>query len=81
MIYLVVIFVLLGALLQSHNVMKTIGKGVVLNPLNMKAVFTAMLSAGFYSLLWQLSSKYSYPPLKPSWERSSEWAWSKEFKL
>lgn len=38
MIYIVVIFVLLGALLQSHNVMKTIGEGVVYQPLNMKAV-------------------------------------------
>jgi len=51
MIYLVVIFVLLGALLQSHNVMKTIGEGVVNNPLNMKAVLTAMLSAGIFVTL------------------------------
>ncbi len=48
MIYIVVVFVLLGAILQSHNVMKTIGEGVVTQPLNMRAVLTAMLSAGIF---------------------------------
>ncbi|MFB6290536.1 MAG: anion permease [Candidatus Bipolaricaulia bacterium] len=51
MIYLVAIFVVLGALLQSHNVMKTIGEGVVDNPLNMTAVLTAMLAAGVFVTL------------------------------
>lgn len=48
MVYLVAIFVVLGALLQSHQVMETIGKGVALSPLNMKAVFIAMFSAGVF---------------------------------
>ncbi|MFW6111615.1 MAG: anion permease [Candidatus Bipolaricaulota bacterium] len=48
MIFLVAIFVVLGALLQSHQVMETIGEGVARNPLNMKAVFTAMFSAGIF---------------------------------
>ncbi len=51
MIYLVAIFVVLGALLQSHNVMKTIGEGVVNEPLNLIAVLTAMLSAGVFVTL------------------------------
>ncbi|MFP4136032.1 MAG: inorganic phosphate transporter [Candidatus Acetothermia bacterium] len=51
MVYLVAIFVVLGALLQSQNVMKTIGKGVVTDPLNLMAVLTAMLSAGFFVTL------------------------------
>ncbi len=51
MVYLVAIFVVLGALLQSHNVMKTIGEGVVTNPLNLIAVLTAMLSAGLFVTL------------------------------
>jgi len=48
MIYVVAFFSVLGALLQSHNVMKTIGEGVVHNPLNLTAVLTAMLSAGVF---------------------------------
>ncbi|MBS3740010.1 anion permease [Candidatus Bipolaricaulota bacterium] len=48
MIFLVAIFVVLGALLQSHQVMETIGEGVARNPLNMKAVFVAMFSAGIF---------------------------------
>lgn len=51
MVYLVAVFVVLGAVLQSHNVMKTIGKGVVSDPLNLLAVLTAMLSAGFFVTL------------------------------
>ncbi|MBS3788413.1 anion permease [Candidatus Bipolaricaulota bacterium] len=51
MVYLLAIFVVLGALLQSHNVMKTIGEGVVDNPLNLTAVLTAMLSAGVFVTL------------------------------
>ncbi len=51
MVYLVAVFVVLGALLQSHNVMKTIGEGVVANPLNTMAVLTAMLSAGIFVTL------------------------------
>lgn len=50
-IYLVVIFVVLGAILQSHNVMKTIGEDVVQSPLSMMAVLTAMLSAGVFVTL------------------------------
>lgn len=51
MVYIVAIFVILGAMLQSQNVMKTIGEGVVANPLNLIAVLTAMLSAGFFVTL------------------------------
>jgi len=51
MVYLVAVFVVLGALLQSQNVMKTIGEGVVQEPLNLLAVLTAMLSAGFFVTL------------------------------
>ena len=48
MVYLVAIFVFLGALLQSHQVMETIGQDVTISPLNMRAIFTAMLSAGIF---------------------------------
>ena len=48
MIYVVAFFSVLGALLQSHNVMTTIGEGVVHNPLNLTAVLTAMISAGVF---------------------------------
>ena len=48
MVYVVAFFSVLGALLQSHNVMTTIGEGVVHNPLNLTAVLTAMLSAGVF---------------------------------
>jgi len=51
MVYIVAIFVILGAMLQSQNVMKTIGEVVVANPLNLIAVLTAMLSAGFFVTL------------------------------
>ncbi len=51
MIYLVAIFVVLGAVFQSQNVMRTIGEGVVDNPLNLIAVLTAMLSAGVFVTL------------------------------
>ncbi|MBS3788721.1 anion permease [Candidatus Bipolaricaulota bacterium] len=51
MVYVVALFVILGAMLQSQNVMKTIGEGVVVNPLNLIAVLTAMLSAGLFVTL------------------------------
>ncbi|MFP3953830.1 MAG: inorganic phosphate transporter [Candidatus Acetothermia bacterium] len=47
-IYLVAVFVILGALLQSHQVMETVGRGVARSPLNEKAVFAAMFSAGVF---------------------------------
>jgi len=53
-VYLVAIFVVLGALLQSHQVMETIGTGVARSPLNTKAIFTAMLSAGIFVTLSSL---------------------------
>jgi len=45
-VYLVAIFVVLGALLQGHNVMKTIGKGIVTEQLSAVAILVAMASAG-----------------------------------
>jgi PiT family inorganic phosphate transporter len=50
-ILLVAIFVMVGALLQGHNVMKTIGKGIVTEQLPVTAVLAALLSAGFFVTL------------------------------
>ncbi len=50
-ITLVAIFVILGALLQGGHVMKTIGKGIVLEQLPAAALFAAMISAGFFVTL------------------------------
>lgn len=47
-ILLVAVFVVVGALLQGQNVMKTIGKGIVTEQLPVAAVLAALLSAGFF---------------------------------
>lgn len=50
-ILLVAVFVMVGALLQGQNVMKTIGKGIVTEQLPLASVFSALLSAGFFVTL------------------------------
>ncbi|HID09516.1 TPA: inorganic phosphate transporter, partial [Candidatus Micrarchaeota archaeon] len=50
-IYLVAVFVTLGALLQGQNVATTIGKGVVKAELPRLAVLVAMLAAGSFVTL------------------------------
>ncbi len=50
-ISLVAAFVVLGALLQGHNVMKTIGKGIVTEQLPLAAVFAALISSGLFVTL------------------------------
>ncbi len=49
--YLVAFFVVVGALLQGHGVMKTIGKGIVTEQLPMRAILVAMASAGLFVTL------------------------------
>ena len=46
-VYLVSIFVVLGALFQGQDVMNTIGKGIVKSDLSYTAVVTALLCSGF----------------------------------
>ena len=48
---LVAIFVVLGALLQGRQVMHTIGKGIVLADLDLKAVFVALICSGIFVTL------------------------------
>jgi PiT family inorganic phosphate transporter len=45
---LIAVFALLGALLQGHHVMRTIGKGIVKEELNFVAVFVALICSGFF---------------------------------
>jgi PiT family inorganic phosphate transporter len=47
----VVIFVILGALLQGQHVMKTIGKGIVQQELDYLAIGVALISAGVFVTL------------------------------
>jgi PiT family inorganic phosphate transporter len=47
----VAFFVIMGALLQGHKVMKTIGKGIVTEELPPLAIIVAMLSAGLFVTL------------------------------
>ncbi|UCD77916.1 MAG: anion permease [Desulfobacterales bacterium] len=46
-VVLVAVFAILGAMLQGHHVMKTIGKGIVSTDLNYLAVFVALICSGF----------------------------------
>jgi PiT family inorganic phosphate transporter len=50
-IILVSIFVVVGALLQGGNVMKTIGKGIVTSELPTTAIIAALLSSGMFVTL------------------------------
>lgn len=50
-ILLVAAFVVVGALLQGQNVMKTIGKGIVTAELPLAAVLAALISAGLFVTL------------------------------
>lgn len=50
-IFLVSVFVILGAVLQGGNVMKTIGKGIVTSELPTLAIITALISSGLFVTL------------------------------
>jgi PiT family inorganic phosphate transporter len=48
---LVAVFAILGAMLQGHHVMHTIGKGIVKTDLNYLAVCVALICSGFFVTL------------------------------
>ena len=48
---LVAVFVIIGAMLQGEQVMKTIGKGIVKTDLNYLAVCVALICSGFFVTL------------------------------
>jgi PiT family inorganic phosphate transporter len=48
---LVGVFALMGALLQGHHVMKTIGRGIVTQDLEIPAIVTALVCGGFFITL------------------------------
>ncbi|MFW6054399.1 MAG: anion permease [Thermodesulfobacteriota bacterium] len=48
---LAALFAILGAVLQGHQVMETVGKGIVLSELGVSAVFIALLSSGLFVTL------------------------------
>jgi PiT family inorganic phosphate transporter len=50
-VVLVVIFTLLGAILQGHHVMKTIGRGIVYTELNFLAIVVALICSGLFVTL------------------------------
>ncbi len=50
-VLLVAVFVILGAMLQGHHVMHTIGKGIVKADLNYLAVCVALICSGFFVTL------------------------------
>lgn len=50
-VVLVGVFVILGALLQGGNVMKTVGKGIVTSELPAAALIVALISAGLFVTL------------------------------
>lgn len=50
-VILVAVFVILGAMLQGHHVMHTIGKGIVKTDLNYMAVCVALICSGFFVTL------------------------------
>ena len=47
-VILVSVFVILGALIDGEHVMKTIGKGIINQPLDYLAVFVALVCSGFF---------------------------------
>ena len=47
-VVLVAAFAILGAMLQGHHVMHTIGKGIVKTDMNYKAVCVALICSGFF---------------------------------
>jgi len=50
-VLLVAVFAILGAMLQGHHVMDTIGKGIVKTDLNYLAVCVALICSGFFVTL------------------------------
>jgi len=50
-VILVAVFVILGAMLQGHHVMHTIGKGIVKTDLNYLSVCVALICSGFFVTL------------------------------
>ena len=48
---LVAVFSVLGAVLQGHHVMQTIGKGIVKTELNYSAILTLLMCSGFFVTL------------------------------
>lgn len=50
-VLLVAVFAILGAMLQGHHVMHTIGKGIVKTDLNYLAVCVALICSGFFVTL------------------------------
>ncbi len=50
-VLLVAVFVIIGAMLQGHHVMHTIGKGIVKADLNYLAVCVALICSGFFFTL------------------------------
>jgi len=50
-VILVAVFVILGAMLQGHHVMHTIGKGIVKADMNYLAVCVALICSGFFVTL------------------------------
>ena len=50
-VILVAVFAILGAMLQGHHVMHTIGKGIVKTDLNYLAVCVALICSGFFVTL------------------------------
>ena len=50
-VLLVSVFVILGALLDGDHVMKTVGKGIINQPLDYTAIFVALLCSGVFVTL------------------------------
>jgi PiT family inorganic phosphate transporter len=50
-VILVAVFAIMGAMLQGHHVMKTIGRGIVKTDLNYLAVCVALVCSGFFVTL------------------------------
>ena len=50
-VFMVAVFAMLGAVLQGHHVMDTIGKGVIKEDLNVLAILVALICSGFFITL------------------------------